>query len=393
MKSKKPVEAQKIVDYAIENELRWDLNGVRVDEISDGNINYIYRIINKKTRESYILKLADNATRVNPDGYLSPDRNGHEASVLQYYRGAVAGRTPEVFAINKKKHFFLMEDIVPSTSLRELLMRGDEPSELGIFLANFIVDSTFPLLDIISGNSKKPCYPAYPKDLIKITEDLVFTFPYNDVRERNVYIEENKAFLKEKVCNNKKLQLTSALCCEKFKNYKQSLIHGDLHTGSVLVKYSKDENFLSNVKMYVVDPEFAFYGPIAYDVGNVLAHLHFAKIYRFFTEKNDQKRAYSSSYYNFQINSFMDTFYTRAMDTLKDKITNILYKTDAFITHYVNQIIDDSFVYAGLEIIRRITGSAKVAELESVTDMKIRAPMERSLVDTALDFIFKKQFN
>jgi 5-methylthioribose kinase len=47
----------------------------------------------------------------------------------------------------------------------------------------------------------------------------------------------------------------------------QALIHGDLHTGSIFI----NENSLK-----VIDPEFAFYGPMGYDVGNIIANLIFA---------------------------------------------------------------------------------------------------------------------
>jgi 5-methylthioribose kinase len=42
-------------------------------------------------------------------------------------------------------------------------------------------------------------------------------------------------------------------------NNAQALIHGDLHTGSILIKEDS---------MKVIDPEFAFYGPMGYDIGN-----------------------------------------------------------------------------------------------------------------------------
>lgn len=47
----------------------------------------------------------------------------------------------------------------------------------------------------------------------------------------------------------------------------QALLHGDLHTGSVFVRKDSTK---------VIDPEFAFYGPMGYNVGNVMANLMFA---------------------------------------------------------------------------------------------------------------------
>ena len=43
----------------------------------------------------------------------------------------------------------------------------------------------------------------------------------------------------------------------------EALIHGDLHTGSIMVNQDETK---------VIDPEFAFYGPMGFDVGLLLAN-------------------------------------------------------------------------------------------------------------------------
>src|SRR5699024_1110512 len=53
-----------------------------------------------------------------------------------------------------------------------------------------------------------------------------------------------------------------------FMTNTQALLHGDLHTGSIFVLEDSTK---------VIDPEFAFYGPIGYDVGNIIANLIFAR--------------------------------------------------------------------------------------------------------------------
>lgn len=44
----------------------------------------------------------------------------------------------------------------------------------------------------------------------------------------------------------------------------QALLHGDMHTGSLMVTQNTT---------YAIDAEFAFYGPIAFDVGKFMANL------------------------------------------------------------------------------------------------------------------------
>jgi 5-methylthioribose kinase len=45
---------------------------------------------------------------------------------------------------------------------------------------------------------------------------------------------------------------------------QQALLHGDLHTGSLMC---------TDDTTYVIDAEFAFCGPIAFDVGKMTANL------------------------------------------------------------------------------------------------------------------------
>ncbi len=60
------------------------------------------------------------------------------------------------------------------------------------------------------------------------------------------------------------LKIAAARRGHQFLASSQALIHGDLHTGSVMVTESDTR---------VIDPEFAVYGPIGFDLGAFLANL------------------------------------------------------------------------------------------------------------------------
>ena len=57
---------------------------------------------------------------------------------------------------------------------------------------------------------------------------------------------------------------TQAELQAKFVERAQALLHGDMHTGSLMV--TQDTT-------YAIDAEFAVYGPIAFDVGKFIANL------------------------------------------------------------------------------------------------------------------------
>ena len=73
--------------------------------------------------------------------------------------------------------------------------------------------------------------------------------------------------MKKELYEDEALKLAVAKLKFEFMNNAQALIHGDLHTGSIFVKQDSTRVF---------DPEFAFYGPMGYDIGNVVANMIFA---------------------------------------------------------------------------------------------------------------------
>ena len=104
-------------------------------------------------------------------------------------------------------------------------------------------------------------------DLCEITEDLVYTEPFNDVKKRNDPFPPNLDFIRRELYEDREIRLESAKMKFDFFCNTQCLVHGDLHTGSVFVREDSTK---------VIDPEFAYYGPAGYDVGNVIANLIFA---------------------------------------------------------------------------------------------------------------------
>jgi 5-methylthioribose kinase len=98
--------------------------------------------------------------------------------------------------------------------------------------------------------------------LSKIQEDFVFTNPYMESPENNWNPEIDADV--QAVRQNSQLKLAIAEMKESYMTHAQSLIHSDLHTGSIMLNQDDTR---------VIDPEFAFYGPIGYDVGAVLENL------------------------------------------------------------------------------------------------------------------------
>ena len=386
------MEGDDIIDYVFEHSNFFDSNENLVcEEIGDGNINYVYRIFDTNTKKSLILKQADVQTRVRPDGYLNPDRSIREAEVLKLYNECAPGFSPKIIYADPVMAAIIMEDIGSYSNLRTELMAGKIFYGIEKLIVRFIVDASLPSTDLVLAYQKKFKAAAkfYNPDLCKITEDLVFTHPYKDVRQRNILLPENADWLKKKFYEDSNLIARVAALKEKFNNYTQGLIHGDLHSGSIFVKNENEET-----KIKIIDPEFAFYGPIAYDLGNVLAHFIFAQGYAkyspLFADEEKQRTDFLSWLENAKNNLFK-FFHMFAKDFLIKNIKDPVYQNEIFIDNYIEKIKIDAVSFCGTELNRRIIGSAKTAEITSIKKIENRIALERDLAEQGCAMILNPE--
>ena len=386
------MEGDDIIDYVFEHSNFFDSNENLVcEEIGDGNINYVYRIFDTNTKKSLILKQADVQTRVRPDGYLNPDRSIREAEVLKLYNECAPDFSPKIIYADPVMAAIIMEDIGSYSNLRTELMAGKIFYGIEKLIARFIVDTSLPSTDLVLTYQKKIKAAAkfYNPDLCKITEDLVFTHPYKDVRQRNILLPENADWLKKKFYEDSNLIARVAVLKEKFNNYPQGLIHGDLHSGSIFVKNENEET-----KIKIIDPEFAFYGPIAYDLGNVLAHFIFAQGYAkyspLFVDEEKQRTDFLSWLENVKNNLFK-FFHVFAKDFLVKNIKDPIYQNEIFIDDYIEKIKIDAVSFCGTELNRRIIGSAKTAEITNIKKIENRIALERDLAEQGCAMILNPE--
>ncbi len=386
------MDKNSVIDFVIEKTNFFSSNkSLKCEEIGDGNINYIYRIYDEKTNKSIVLKQADIQTRVRPDSYLNPNRNAREAAVLKQEYSLAPSFVPTVLYSDETMAVIIMEDISSYSNLKKELLSAKIFQGLGKKIAEFIVNTTLPISDLVATYTKKSelAFKFYNPELCKITQDLVFTDPYNNKRKRNILFEANKEFLEYKLYNNIKLHAEVAKLKEKFNNYSQSLIHGDLHSASIFVK---NNDYLS---IKIIDPEFAFYGPIAYDVGNVLAHFIFAEKYwehakeKFINYYDENKRNKFLKWIKETKKEFINEFSEQAKVFLQKNINDPIYKNDEFINDYIENIKLDAIGFCGTELNRRVIGSAKTIEITSIDSVQFRKKLEQSLVNDAISMILK----
>ena len=352
---------------------------LEVKEIGDGNLNYVYRIIDSRTSKSLIIKQAGTVARISDEIHLSTNRIKIEFEVLSLYREYATEFAPELYGFDSVMTCFAMEDLSEYRILRDGLIHYQTYPYLAEHMSTFVVDTLLPTTDVfLEHKEKKQQVQRFINpELCEISEELVYTEPFTDHNNRNLLFEPIEDWLKQEIYEDHLLKTEAAKLKFSFMNNAQALVHGDLHTGSI---------FVTKEQTKVIDPEFAFYGPIGYDVGNVIANLVFAHV-RAVVAKEEEYIRWSSS----TIKDFIDKFQEKFIEKWNTRATDLLAQDEAFRDYYLQSVMEDTAGVCGLEIIRRIVGLAKVKDIVSIESSKDRSFAEKVCVVFAKECIMNRQ--
>lgn len=348
-------------------------------EIGDGNINYVFKVWNEKDGRSVVVKQADKLLR-SSGRPLDLYRNKIEARILAMEGELAPAYIPKVFYYDETMAALSMEDISAYKNLRKELKENRVYSHLAENLSSFLAASLLPTTDLVTDRQEKKKLTKFftNPELCDITEDLVLTEPYYDYKNRNIITPGNEDFVKEFLYEDEKLHAQVGILRDRFMNCSQALIHGDLHSGSI---------FANEDGIKIIDPEFAFYGPMGYDIGNVIGNLFFAWANKVYTAPEAVGTAEALEK---TIRETYDKTREKLTACYEEKVTFPLYRTREFETDYLDGVMADSLGYAGTEIIRRVVGDSKVMEVTEVTNPEVKIPMERALIKMGIRLIMDR---
>lgn len=375
------LDCNEVISYVKEKNLFPENADLVAKEIGDGNINYIFKVENKIDGKSIVLKQADKLLR-SSGRPLNLTRSRIEANILEIENSLAPHFVPEIYFYDEIMCVLAMEDISEYKNLRIELMGGKIFPNFAENISEFLSKTLLLTTDLFMNKfeKKKKVKEFINPELCDISECLVFTEPYDNNKNRNIITSGNEEFVENMLYKNEDLHFAILKLREKFMNYSQSLIHGDLHSGSI---------FINEKGIKIIDPEFAFYGPMAYDIGNVIGNLYFP-LYRakFFMEDGKEKE----EFINWLEKCIVDIpdLFSKKCILLWEKYSNEkLLKNKKFINYYIEDIIKDSLAYAGTEIIRRTVGDAKVLELTSLKNSEKKLQLERELISKAISLIMR----
>jgi 5-methylthioribose kinase len=353
-------------------------------EIGDGNLNYIFRIIDRRSGKSLVVKQAGDTARISEQFKVSPDRNRIEYEILKLEDELAPGLVPKVYGYDPTMNCCAMEDLSDHLIMRRaLLERRKYPlfaDHVSTFMANTLLLTSDACMDhkrkkALVGNFINP-------DLCEITEDLVYTEPFDDLKKRNDVFGPNLGFVERELYRDERLKLETAKMKFDFFQSAQSLIHGDLHTGSIFVRPDSTK---------MIDPEFAYYGPAGYDVGNVAANLVFAWVNADTTMEDRSAREDYTDWLARTLREVMDLFASKWKVLWAGRAAEPVARYPGVAEWYLDGVLRDSAGVAGLELCRRVVGIAHVKDMTSIEDPSKRLRAERLCIAMAKRCIFERE--
>jgi len=367
------------------------VNKWQVTEVGDGNLNLVFIV--SGSEKTIVVKQALPYVRAAGESWrLSLHRAFYEYHVLvEEHKYAGDRLVPKVYFYDADMAIFAMEYLNQHIILRKKLIAGEKQPALAENIGYFLATTLFHTSDIgLDAKAKKSLVEKFSgnHELCKITEDLIFTEPYYDAARNNWTSPQLDSEVQALWSDRQVIQVAMRYKY-KFMTEAQALLHGDLHSGSIMVSATETK---------VIDPEFGFMGPMAFDIGNYIGNLYMAYFAQPGLQPNSPQCADYQQWLLQQIDKTWQVFESTFRNLWNEKQQGDAYPHNLYQRHptgflqqaqdaFLNTLFEDSLVNAGLEINRRIIGFAGVADFKNIIDADLRAQCERRALKMARELI------
>ena len=371
-----------VVDWlASAPELRAILGGApsswRVRDVADGNLNSVFLV--DAPDGGLCVKQSLPYVRVAKDTWpLDVERARFEAAYLARVAPFVGALAPKLHRFDADLRVIAMEKLSPHIILRNGLIAGRRYPRVAADIAEYLARTSLFTSDIAAPfEAKAKDLALFSQNLAlqRISVDLIFTDPYalSPRNKVSALLEPWAATLRR----DTDVKAAVARLRLAYLTKPQSLLHGDLHSGSIMATPQETR---------VIDGEFAWVGPSGFDVGNFLAHLVIAWFAKPFHGGAPQDIAAYRTALEVDIVEFWRVFRRlflklapQAAD-LGDGLPASHFADEGgaarraqILESYVDDIFRDAVGFLAVKVIRRILGFAQVADFLDIADDRNRA--------------------
>jgi 5-methylthioribose kinase len=349
----------------------------RARDVADGNLNAVYLIDGPDG--GVCAKQGLPYVRVAKDSWpLDANRTRFEAAYAQRVAPFVGRFAPTIHHFDPDLLLIVMEKLESHIILRKGLIAGRRYPRLAADVAEYVAQASVHTSDLAAPFETRAADLAlFSRNLglQRISVDLIFLDPYT-FSERNKIapaLEPWAANLRGDV----EIKSAAARLRLAYLTKAQSLLHGDLHSGSIMV--TPDDT-------RVIDGEFAWVGPTGFDVGDFLAHLVMAWFAKPFHGASEAEVAASRAAIEQDIVDFWRTFRRRFIELAEraapagDGLPQSHFGDPAgarrrsdMLAAYLDDVCRDAIGFLAMKIVRRVVGFAQIADFLVIVDANARA--------------------
>ena len=352
----------------------------KVNEVGDGNLNLVFLVEGPKG--GICVKQALPYVRLVGEGWpMTLQRAFFEQEYMRRLGPITGSLMPRLHHYDPTLFAIVMERLSPHIIMRHGMIRGQRYPAFAGQISEYLARSLFFTSDLALPAAEKKSMMAVfgaNTELCKITEDLIFTEPYI-VAERNRWTKPQLDGIAAEFRTDTGLKVAISRLKWKFLTATEALIHGDLHTGSVMVTESD---------MRVIDAEFTFVGPMGFDTGAVLGNL----LLSYFSQEGhatagDPRREYEAWILD-TLEQVWSEFAAKFLNLWRKQAEGDAYPKALFADAagqraleverqaFMARLFQDTLGFAAAKMIRRILGLAHVIDLEQIKDPDMRARCE-----------------
>jgi 5-methylthioribose kinase len=345
----------------------------RVRDVADGNLNSVFLI--DGPAGGLCLKQALPYVRVAGESWpMDVNRAFFEVSYARRLAPFVGSLAPEIYDFDAAQFAITMEKLEPHIILRQAMIAGQPMPRVARDVAAYVAAASFFTSDLaVPFEVKAADQTIFTRNLAlqRISVDLVFTDPYM-VSERNRITPPLDAWA---AAFRADIDLKAAVARARlgYLTRAQSLLHGDLHTGSIMVTESETR---------VIDGEFAWVGPSGFDIGNFIAHYVMA----WYAKPFHAPAPGFQDWITAEILTFWAQFeflflqHWRNFPGVADGFPENHFaepvaaaRLESLRRAYVADLFRDAMTFMAVKIIRRVLGFAQIADFLVIEDETKRA--------------------
>ncbi|MDO4976058.1 MAG: phosphotransferase [Eubacteriales bacterium] len=330
------------------------------NEDGDGYLNFVFRVSDGNYK--LIVKQSREHGRIASFLTLPVDRGEQEYESMRIRSAIVPEYIPKLYFCDKENHVFVTEDVshmhILRFGLNQNIIFPKLAKQLGEYLAKthfytseyYLDTKTFRDMTIhFMNHSMRNIFDNF--HFITKTEDHPATGSDLDARYASYVLE---------LLLDPQVQVERHKLHQKYIGQGQTFIHGDFHTSNV---------FIDQEDMKVIDMEYTFCGPFAYDVGYMQSHLlsqYLSANFRLFSSEEERKE-----FKDYMLSSLREVYeeYCNCFFDCWNKDAKDFYRAVPLLQESVRMdLLHDTTAFCANSNLSRTTGDIGYPEYDMIDD-------------------------